>query len=646
MVFRRGRLVISPVVGVFFLLAGLAQAQDAGPAPNADFIAGVNLVRDQQYQEAASKLQAATASQPNLEAAWYYLGVAQYNLGNLQEAVAAFQKAIDLRSARPETRIYIGRIYEQLGAYDEAIKVYGEELRLRINTANETAEVYNALTRAYFLAGKYRPAGEAGYQATRLDDNYVEALYDWARAEDALGNYSHAEKLFVQAKDILTKWSDLQTRLQRLTEQKRADPTITEEKVAQEYGRAEEFGTKLGLWPALNRALGMAYIHDRKFAQARNAFRSSMDAAERGNPQDEDGTTLVGVAYYKEGLDLLFKQDVLFEAVSAFQAAVKSINEALKKNPDWAPAHNALGEIYLTEAQTFISDPARGITSHTYDEAVTELKKAIELDPQYVDAMLNLAKAYYAQAQYDEALQQLGDAIRRAPNRADLHAALALTYVGLEKYDEARDEARAALQLDHKQIPAYNALGLAAYYQGRLGQAAEYFTKAVELDSTQHQSHTNLGLAYFQMHSWTRSRAELNQALKYLPQAVITNTAIQRSYLYYLVALTYSSTGIHDQAIAALNQALALDPTYFEALRQLARDYLAQKDYRAADRALRRALQQSPGPTEDAEVLAQLGLVHEAAGEPHQALAAYSEAITKDPNNLQAQDGFTRLQAF
>jgi tetratricopeptide (TPR) repeat protein len=98
--------------------------------------------------------------------------------------------------------------------------------------------------------------------------------------------------------------------------------------------------------------------------------------------------------------------------------------------------------------------------------------------------------------------------------------------------------------------------------------------------------------------------------------------------------------------VASLNEALAMDPNYFEALRQLARDYASLADYRAAERALRRALQQSPGPVEDADVLSQLGLVYETAGQPHQAVAAYSEAITKDPNNAAAQKGFARLQAF
>jgi tetratricopeptide (TPR) repeat protein len=111
------------------------------------------------------------------------------------------------------------------------------------------------------------------------------------------------------------------------------------------------------------------------------------------------------------------------------------------------------------------------------------------------------------------------------------------------------------------------------------------------------------------------------------------------------VALTYSNTRMYDRAVKSLNEALAIDPNYFDALRQIARDYTALADYRAAERALRRALQQSPGATEDAEVLSQLGQVYEAAGQPHQALAAFSEALTKDPTNTEAQGGLARLQA-
>lgn len=646
MTVQRGRWATSSILVVSFLLvaAVVSWGQEATPGVNQHFIEGVRLVKEGMYQEAVTELQAATGEDPELEPAWHYLGVAQFHLGNLQEAVAALQRAIEITPNRPETRLYIGRIYEQLGAYDQAVAAYQEELRLRIGRS--PTEAYNALARGYYLAGRYREAIEAAYQATLRDPNYVEALYNWGRAEDAQGNPDAAIRRFEQAKQTLGDWMDLQTRLQRLTDELRSDPEITEERVVQEYGHAEEFAIQLGLWPELNKALGQAAIHAGKYAVARNSFRAALDPAQLGNPDDPEASTLIGAAYYHDARDLLFEEDLLFMPIQVLSAANKALEAALQKRPDYAPAHNALGEVYLLQAETFVSDPTRKIVSHTFEEAEGEFARALEIDPQYVDAMLNLAKAYSGQQRYQEAAQQLTAALSLASDRADLHAQLARTYVALEDFARAKEESATAIQLDKKEVTAYNAAGLAAYYAGDLGEAVESFRRAVDLDPTRHESHTNLGLAYFQMRSWNRARDEFKAALKYLPEAVITNTAIQRSYLLYLVALTYSNIGLHDEAVASLNEALAIDPTYFEALRQLARDFASLADYRAAERALRRALQQSPGPIEDADVLSQLGLVYETAGQPHQALAAYSEAITKDPNNAAAQKGFARLQAF
>jgi len=642
---ERGWLLLPAALCLTFLLlfGALVASQETIPTVNQDFIDGVNLVRDGQFQEALAKLQSATTVNPNLEPAWHFIGVCEYNLGRNQEAVAALQRAIELRPDRPESRLYIGRIYESLGAYDEAIGVYQEELRIQIG--KEPAEAYNALARGYRLAGRYREATEAAYQATLRDPKFVEAIYNWGIAADGLGDYKLALGKLEKAREILIDWTDLQLRLQRLTQERRVDPETTEERVVQEYGRAEDFATNLRLWPALNKAYALAAMHDNQFDIARISFRRALEPAERGNPDDPDIKTLIGVAYCEEARYLLVNENLLFQPIDGLSAAAKSLQDTLKASPDYPPAHNALGEVYLLQAQTFVSDPAKKIVSHTFEEAEAEFAAALAADPKYVDAMVNLAAAYAWQQRYSEAVQQLNQALALEPNRADLHAELARAYVGLERFDQAREEADIAIRLDRNQVVAYNAAGLASYYAGDLGAAVESYRKALEIDVTDHQSHTNLGLAFFQMRSWSHAREEFEEALTYLPEATITNTAIQRSYLLYLVGLTYSNTHIYDRAVRSLNEALAIDPNYFDALRQIARDYVSLGDYRASERALRRALQQSPGAAEDAEVLSQLGQVYEAAGQPHQALAAFSEALTKDPSNVEAQGGVARLQA-
>ncbi|MFQ6096679.1 MAG: tetratricopeptide repeat protein [Armatimonadota bacterium] len=118
----------------------------------------------------------------------------------------------------------------------------------------------------------------------------------------------------------------------------------------------------------------------------------------------------------------------------------------------------------------------------------------------------------------------------------------------------------------------------------------------------------------------------------------------QRAYLHYLTGRAFANAGMQDDAILAYNQALMLDPSYFECLRQLARAYVAVRKFRAGERALRTALQKSPGPAADSEIHQQLGQLFETEGRPHEAIIEYSTAVQIDPNNTSARDALQRLQ--
>jgi tetratricopeptide (TPR) repeat protein len=182
------------------------------------------------------------------------------------------------------------------------------------------------------------------------------------------------------------------------------------------------------------------------------------------------------------------------------------------------------------------------------------------------------------------------------------------------------------------------------YFRDDLGEATDYFSRAVAADPRRWDSYVNLGLAFYQMESWYRARREFQAGLELIPKAVIANTAQQQAYLYYLIARTYHSTGMYDQEIEALNEALGRFPTHLDTLRQLATAYEAQRKFRAAQQVLEDALNASNGPNDDAEINVQLGSMLEREGKPHEAIAAYSAALKADPNSVAAQQGLARLQ--
>jgi tetratricopeptide (TPR) repeat protein len=73
--------------------------------------------------------------------------------------------------------------------------------------------------------------------------------------------------------------------------------------------------------------------------------------------------------------------------------AVAAYQKGLEYNPMNAKVHVSLGKIYYSE---------KGL----YYESVTAYKKAIDLDPGYLDARMGLAEVYEDKGLYKEAIEE------------------------------------------------------------------------------------------------------------------------------------------------------------------------------------------------------------------------------------------------
>ncbi len=636
-------------LGALALLAVGAAAQQ----PNPQLVAGINAIEAGDYEQAVTSLRQVVEAQPDSEAAYFHLGVAYFHLQQYPEALAAFRKAEQLAPARPGVQLYIGHIYAAQGALQEAINAYRKEL-FKLEGPQET-DALVALGRTFVQTGQLDQAKQVLSKAIYYDPKYVEAYYLLGRVYAQLGQPQQALKEFQQASEVLQEWNDMSVRLQRLpvTEQRRQG--TTEEAMTQQYSRAELFARQMGLWPDLNKAIGDTYLALGEWTKARNAYRQALNRTQLGNPSDPDVYVRIGRALLADVKEMFYDEGLLFSAIPMTNNAIEAAEQALKFSPNYAPAHELLGEVYALQANTYASDPDRNIVSHSYEEAIEEFQKALDLNPSSVHALTELARTYLDQASKLEpgteaVIKAVSQAIAAAergleldPQNADLYIQLARAELLRENYAAALEIAQHALTLKPTDVTALNTAGLAAYYRNDLPQAVEYFTEAIRVNPEHSQSHVNLGNAFFQMASWYRARRQYKQALEHIPEAVLAKTAYQRAYMYYMIALSYHETGNYEQEIAALNQALSLDPTYFEAYQQMGRAYLARAEYRAARRVLEIAIQNAPTDEQVADVHVQIGEVLEAQGNVHEAIMAYSAALAVDPTNALASSALVRL---
>ena len=639
-------LIVLYTVLAGLLACGIASSQQI----SSDFTEGVQLFQERSYNAAIQRLEAVVEAEPENEAAWYYLGVARYEQDEFEDALDALQQAYELRPGRPGTQLYIGRIYEQLGAYDEAISAYQTELRNR--RFKNLAEVFTALGRAYYYSGRYFDAIERLTEALDHNENYVEALFYRALAHDMRDENEEALRDFDAAIAIVDEWDRKARQLEQMM-QREAESGLTaeaqrrkqelQEELAQDFSKAAEFAQEMAMRPSLYIAKGDVAVEVGDYGEARNVYRKALDPDRGGNPADPLPQVRIGRAYFEQAKEAFYEDGLLWTAISTVDAGIYAVEDALEDAANFPQAHKLLGDMFLFQAQTYVSDPERNIVSSSYEDALARYDAAIEAAPDYVEAYQGRAETYIAMGQPDDAIADLRVALDLAPRDAGLYAALAMAQMRNEDYDAAIASAQAALTLDPDNAMAHNAAGLTYYYTGQLGAAAEDFNKAIEADPTLHQSYTNLGNTFYQMGSWHRARTNYQKALELIPKPAIANTAVQRSYLHYLVAMTYDHAGMYDREVEELGKALGLDAAYLDALTQLASAYTELGQFQAAEQALRNALEVSPGLEEDATIYVQMGRLYETEGRPYEAVTAYGAALAAQSDNLEAREALRRL---
>ena len=113
--------------------------------------------------------------------------------------------------------------------------------------------------------------------------------------------------------------------------------------------------------------------------------------------------------------------------------------------------------------------------------AISSYRQAIELDPNYCDAMDNLALQLRQQGSVDEAITWYQKSIEVAPDNDVAHLGLANAYMGLEEYDSALEEYNTLLEIDANNPEGYYGAGRVHFAREDYNEALTQFQKAEEI---------------------------------------------------------------------------------------------------------------------------------------------------------------------
>jgi len=143
-------------------------------------------------------------------------------------------------------------------------------------------------------------------------------------------------------------------------------------------------------------------------------------------------------------------------------------------------------------AACYSKDGMRLEESGDIEAATRQLRRAIEISPELVDAQRSLGRVLVRSGRSDEGLQHLRIAVRLDSTRADIRTDLAGVLATLGLTGEAEKEYRAALLLNSKMVPALTGLGRLLTSTGDVSQAIDLFVLAIKEQPSVLTGHKNL----------------------------------------------------------------------------------------------------------------------------------------------------------
>lgn len=231
-------------------------------------------------------------------------------------------------------------------------------------------------------------------------------------------------------------------------------------------------------------------------------------------------------------------------------------------------------------------------------EAEAAFRKAIELDPKYAEARVNLGLALNQQGDVERAIKEIREAILINPNLAEAHFNLGVILQAHNQLEEAISAYQEVIRLNSNHAEANYNLGVALKEQGRAAEAMAAYREVIRINPNYTTAYVNLGANLADQGKPEEAIAPLRKAIRLKPdEAEAYNNLGVALYKRNLVA----------EAIPKLQDAIRINPNYAEAHHNLGVALASQGKLEEAIATLRRAknLYQTQGNNQKAEGIKQ-----------------------------------------
>ena len=234
------------------------------------------------------------------------------------------------------------------------------------------------------------------------------------------------------------------------------------------------------------------------------------------------------------------------------QPAARQLRRTLELDPDYLPAHVALGEVLTEQADL--------------DAAQEALDRALEIDPACAAALFALGEVASAREDWNVAIANYESALRKAPEASIIHYPLGLAYRARGDDERAQvwisNRGNTPVPLDDPLAEASDGVAPSgaradatrasvALREGRFGEAERLYRAVVEADPGDVGARLNLAATLIQLRDLDGARGEYESILRLEPDHPQARTG--RGWLL-------GREGRDVEAVDDLMAALAVEP--------------------------------------------------------------------------------------
>jgi tetratricopeptide (TPR) repeat protein len=187
---------------------------------------------------------------------------------------------------------------------------------------------------------------------------------------------------------------------------------------------------------------------------------------------------------------------------------------------------------------------------HQDDAAIGQLRQALQMQPGYLQAELDMGRIQQQDKNWDQAAYWYQQALRQQPKFVPLLTAVGNMYLEQRQWGQAEQYYRRALEAQpHFPLAAANLAWVEAEQNQNLTDALAWAQRAAQADPHEMSIEDTLGWVYYKLGSYQAALPVLQQCVQASPQTAM--------YHFHL-GMTQLAAGQKPAGASQLRQALAL----------------------------------------------------------------------------------------